>query len=96
MRKKKENKKDEKFAVPTLGHGHNSFLKQPKLLLTTVWPTVRFQQLDSIRGFLKGGRPDPHCMSHTRKLQLDQELHKKKLYKIQKKKKKKNQGQTLT
>lgn len=38
--------------------------KQPKLLLTAVWPTERFQQLDSIRGFLKGGRPHPHCASH--------------------------------
>lgn len=54
--------------------------KQPKLLLSTVWPTVRFQQLDSIRGFLKGGRPHPHCMSHYLKkahtyMQLDQKLH---------------------
>ena len=38
-------------------------LKQPKLLLTAVWPTERSQQLDSIRGFLKGGRPNPHCLN---------------------------------
>lgn len=38
-------------------------LKQPKLLFTTVWPTNRFQHLDSIKGFLQGGRPHPHCTS---------------------------------
>lgn len=57
------NEMNEKLVVFTVGHGQNS-LKQPKLLLTAVWPTERFQQLDSIKGFLRGGRPHPCCMSH--------------------------------
>lgn len=59
--------------VFTVGQGQNS-LKQPKLLLTTVWPIERFQQLDSIKGFLRGGRPHPCCMSHFLKhTRLDNE-----------------------
>lgn len=60
-----KHERDEKwFPFWDMDTQHGYSLKQPKLLLTTVWPTERFQQLDSIRGFLKGGRPHPHCMSH--------------------------------
>lgn len=65
---------------------HAALLKQLKLLLTAVWPTEIFQQLDSIRGFLKGGWPHPHCMSH-----FLTHIHKELDHGF----KKRNQGQTL-
>ena len=51
---------DEVLSILEQGH----IMKQTKPLLTGVWPVEKLQQLDSIRGFFKGGRSHPHYMFH--------------------------------